>query len=147
MTVFEFCSDNAPHQAMAPGITHAGVAPSYYKSPTPTVTIEIYMYILQHNSGKASETNSDIFFFLLLGMRFPTAPASSTSCSVPTSKIDLVGSPYYKTQTPYFRSPTASANSLTVAGAGNIHTYPTPPPSMSFYPESKCSSAAPASVL
>lgn len=76
-------------------------------------------------------------------MRFSGAPSqvAGSSCS-PSTKVDLVNSPYYKTQSAaYFRSPVAS--SAAVSLSNNIHSFPTPPPAMptmptSYYDTTKC---------
>lgn len=72
-------------------------------------------------------------------MRFAGAPPVSTPASCSTnSKMDIVGSPYYMAQSAaYFRSP--SNNSTVVASNNNgIHSFPTPPPTMPTYYDTKC---------
>ena len=82
-------------------------------------------------------------FSFFPGMRFTGPPAQVTpsSCS-PNNKVDLVNSPYYKAQSAaYFRNP--SATSAAVSLSNNIHSFPTPPPTMpaSYYDTTKCAPA------
>lgn len=108
----------------------------------PVNYVAIFLYFLFSVFHSLSLLNS-YFLHLYLGMRFPSTQMTTPSCSAAASKMDLVGpSSYYKSPSAYFRSP---ATSQPVTTSANIHSFPTPPPTMTYY-DSKSSSAA-ASVL